>query len=55
MSIMLTTGAADWVGDAEGVADAVADTDGEGFATGITFPESQARTVLPLLFALMQV
>ena len=34
---------------------AMRNADGEGFVTGIAFPESQARTVLPLLFALMQV
>jgi hypothetical protein len=54
ISILLTTtGAADCVAVAEGVGDGVGEAEGVG--AGINFPESQVRTVFPLLLALMQV
>jgi hypothetical protein len=53
MSILLTMGAADCVAVADGMGDGVGEA--EGVEAGINFPESQARTVLPLLFVLMQV
>jgi len=53
MSILLTMGVADCVAVADGMGDGVGEA--EGVEAGINFPESQARTVLPLLFVLMQV
>jgi len=51
--LFTTTGAADCVAVAEGVGDGVGEAEGVG--AGINFPESQVRTVFPLLLALMQV
>jgi hypothetical protein len=54
MSILFTTtGAVDFVGVAEGEGVEVWVAEGDGVA--ITFPESHARTVLPLDFDLIQV
>ena len=56
MSVFFTTtGSGDLL--AEGVGDgvAVADSDEVGEGEGIIFPESQAKTFLPLLLTLMQV
>jgi len=51
--LLITAGVVDFVGVAEGDGVGVWVAEGDGVA--ITFPESHARTVLPLDFDLMQV